>query len=81
MIKPAEAFLTKTLRDKPWGKNITRILAAALAAVDPAVVLEQTLQRDGNILVVQEQKFNLDDFTFRLPSFYGAGRVDGADTR
>jgi len=62
MIKSAEAFLTRTLRDKPWGKNITRILAAALAAVDPAVVLQQSLQRDGNILVVQGQKINLDDF-------------------
>ena len=39
MIKPAEAFLTKTLREKPWGKNVTRILAASLAAVDPAAAV------------------------------------------
>jgi len=62
MIKPAEAFLTKTLREKPWGKNVTRILSASLAAVDPTMALEQTLQRDGEILDVAEQKINLDDF-------------------
>lgn len=62
MIKPAEAFLTKTLREKPWGINVTRILSASLAAVDPAVALEQTLQRNGNTLVVPGQKINLDDF-------------------
>jgi len=62
MIKPAAAFLTKTLREKPWGRNVTRILSASLAAVDPALVLEQTFQRDGKTLVVPGQKFNLDDF-------------------
>jgi len=62
MIKPAEAFLTKTLREKPWGKKVTSILAASLVAVDPAAVLDRILQRDGNILSVAGQEIRLEDF-------------------
>lgn len=62
MIKPAESLLTRTLREKPWGKKVTRILAASLAAVDPEAALDRALQRDGVFLRVAGQKFNLDDF-------------------
>lgn len=62
MIKPAEAFLTRTLREKPWGIKTTRILAASLAAVDPAAAFDRALQRDENILHVAGQEINLDDF-------------------
>ena len=61
MIKPAESFLTRTLRENLWGIKITRILAASLAAVDPAAALNRTIQRDGNILTVSGKEFKLDD--------------------
>jgi len=62
MIKPAESFLTRTLREYPWGIKITRILAASLAAVDPAAAINRALQRNGNILSVAGQEIKLEDF-------------------
>lgn len=62
MIKPAEAYLTWTLREEPWGIKLAHILAASLAAVDPAAALDRAFQRDGNILHVAGQEINLDDF-------------------
>ncbi|MCK5794304.1 MAG: glycerate-2-kinase family protein, partial [Anaerolineales bacterium] len=62
MIKPAESFLTSTLREYPWGIKITRILAASLAAVDPAAAIDRALQRNGNILSVAGQEIKLEDF-------------------
>jgi len=62
MTKPAESFLTSTLRENPWGIKIARILAASLSAVDPAAAVDRALQRDGNILSVAGQKIKLDDF-------------------
>lgn len=62
MIKSAESFLTRTLRENPWGIKIARILAASLAAVDPAAALNRTLQRNGNVLSVAGQEIKLDDF-------------------
>ncbi len=62
MTLSAESFLTRTLRGKPWGSKISRILAASLAAVDPGVAIDLTLKRDGNLLYTAGQKFNLDDF-------------------
>ncbi len=59
MIKPAEAFLTSSLREKPWGLKTARILAASLAAVDPTAAIEQALQRKGQTLYVGEQQFDL----------------------
>jgi len=62
MTKPAESFLTRTLKEKPWGIKIARILAASLSAVDPAAAVDRALQRDGNILSVAGQEIKLDVF-------------------
>ena len=51
-----------TLREKPWGNKVSRILASSLAAVDPAAALQRALHRNGNILNIPEQKILLDDF-------------------
>ena len=62
MIKPVEDFLSRTLREKPWGKQVSRILAASLAAVDPAAAIHRAVQRNENILKTPVQKIKLDDF-------------------
>lgn len=62
MNLPAEYYLTHTLREKPWGSTVSRILAASVAAVDPAAAVQRVLQKDGSILVISKQKINLDDF-------------------
>ncbi len=45
-----DLFLTTTLREAPWGAAVTRVLAAAVAAVDPAVAVRRHLRRDGDAL-------------------------------
>ena len=62
MTISAKALLTRTLREEPWGSKISRILAASLAAVDPAVAIDRTLSRDGKILHAAGQKIKMDDF-------------------
>lgn len=43
-----DRFLTETLRDSPYGKDICKILAAAINAVDPAACVRRFVKRDGN---------------------------------
>lgn len=62
MTKSAKVYLTKTLKEEPWGSKISRIMAASLAAVDPAVAIGRTLSRDGDILHAAGQKIKLDDY-------------------
>lgn len=54
-----ERLLTHSLRTAPQGPAVARILAAALKAADPAVAVRRFLQRDGNMLTVGEQVFDL----------------------
>jgi glycerate 2-kinase len=53
------SFWTTSFRDTPWGERVTRILAAALDAVDPAAAVRRFLHRDGNLLHVGEQVYDL----------------------
>jgi glycerate 2-kinase len=53
------SFWTTSFRDTPWGERITRILAAALDAVDPAAAVRRFLHRDGNLLHAGEQVYDL----------------------
>lgn len=48
MTIPSTALLTSSLKEKPWGEKVTRIMAAALAAVDPTLVIQNNLSREGN---------------------------------
>jgi hydroxypyruvate reductase len=58
----AERFLTTSLRNANWGAAVTRILAAAIAAVEPAAAVRRYLRRDGAFLYAADQEYNLADF-------------------
>ncbi len=53
------AFLTATLRRHPQGDRITRILAAALQAVDPGQAVRRFVQRAGQQFSVANQVYDL----------------------
>jgi hydroxypyruvate reductase len=53
------SFWTASFRDAPWGERVTRILAAALDAVEPAAAVRRFLRRDGNLLHAGEQVYDL----------------------
>ena len=46
-----EHLLTATLRELPHGAAVTRILAAAIAAVEPGAAVRRFLRREGETLV------------------------------
>ena len=58
----ANSFLTRSLRAAPRGEAITRILAAALQAVDPARVIQKAVQRDGDQLLIPGHSLDLKSF-------------------
>ena len=53
----AERLLTHTLRAHPQGRALAEIMAAALAAVEPAAAVRAHLQRDGDAIVVAGQRY------------------------
>jgi glycerate 2-kinase len=55
----AERLLTESLRAAPWGQSVARVLAAALAAADPAAAVQRAMRRRGDVLVVGERSYNL----------------------
>ena len=54
-----DLLLTNCLRAAPWGAAVTRILAAALDAVDPAAAVQRHLHRDGDLLRAGDQTYDL----------------------
>jgi len=58
-IQP-EQFLTNSLRASSHGETITRVLAAAINAVDPEIAIEKSLQRQANHLVINGKSYKLD---------------------
>ena len=54
-----DLLLTDSLRALPGGAAITRILAAALDAVDPAAAVHRHLHRDGDVLRAGDQTYDL----------------------
>ncbi|MGB9754297.1 glycerate kinase type-2 family protein [Roseiflexus castenholzii] len=55
-------FLTATLRSLPHGAAVTRILAAAVAAVEPGAAVRRFLRRDGERLIAGDRVYHLRDF-------------------
>jgi glycerate 2-kinase len=55
----ANRLWTTSLRESARGDAITRIMAAALAAVDPAAAVSRFLRREGDTLRVGERSFDL----------------------
>jgi glycerate 2-kinase len=68
-----ELLWTASLRATPWGPAITRILASALAAVDPAAAVTQHLWREGQLLHAGERTYNLADY--QRVFLVGAGKA------
>lgn len=59
-IQP-EQFMTTSLSVSPHGETISRVLAAAINAVDPEIAVKKYLLRDGNQLFVGDDTFPLDE--------------------
>jgi len=68
-----DLLLTDSLRAAPQGAAVTRILAAALDAVDPAAAVHRYLRRDGNLLRAGEQIYDLAHYQRVL--VVGAGKA------
>lgn len=54
------SLLTHSLREITAGEKTARILAAALSAVDPSLVIQENLCREGNWLLLQGKGINLE---------------------
>jgi len=55
-------FDTATIRKNPWGKKVSRILNAALMAVEPSSALLHYVHRSGNLLKISDRLFPLDEY-------------------
>jgi len=58
----AESFWTSSLLAAPEGERIARILAAAINAVDPGEAVRRFIHRDGDMLTISSQVYNLQLF-------------------
>ena len=58
----AESFWTSSLRLASQGPSITRILAAAIAAVEPGAAVRRFVRLDGEILSVSGRVYDLRSF-------------------
>ncbi|MEW5905491.1 MAG: glycerate kinase [Elusimicrobiota bacterium] len=70
---PAESFWAANLHTAPEGESITRILAAAIAAVEPGAAVRKFVQREGDALSISGQTYNLS--TFRRVYLLGIGKA------
>ncbi|MBE0411156.1 MAG: glycerate kinase [Anaerolineales bacterium] len=59
-ITGPERFLTTTLSTKPWGQAVTRILAAALQAVEPQAAVNRHMRKEGRHLYIGDRVYDLD---------------------
>ena len=69
----AESFLTSSLRLAREGDSITRILAAAINALEPGAAVKRFVRRSGDILVVAGREYRLADF--RSVRLFGVGKA------
>jgi len=53
-------LMTQSLQASPYGEKVTRILAAALEAVDPIQAVRQHMRRNGAQLTIGEKLYDLD---------------------
>lgn len=60
MLRP-ESFLTHTLVHHPHGQAVTRILAAAIHAVEPQAAIRRIVRFNGKTLEVDGEKYPLDE--------------------
>jgi glycerate 2-kinase len=72
----AESFWTSSLRLAPEGGRITRILSAAINAIDPGVAVRRSVVRDGDMLNVSGRVYDLR--SFRRVVLLGLGKASVA---
>jgi len=79
-------FDAVSIRNNPWGSRVTRILNASLNAVEPSTALSHYVHRDGNLLVISDRVYPLDEFESILligfgkastPMAYGMAKILG----
>jgi glycerate 2-kinase len=75
----AESFWTSNLRITPEGERITRILAAAITAVEPGAAVGHFVQRDGDRLTVSGRSYDLT--LFHRVVLLGMGKASMAMTQ
>lgn len=59
---PPSAFQNATLRSAAWGAAVTRIMADALQAVEPATAVHRHLRRNGSTFTIGTRAYNLRDY-------------------
>ena len=69
----AESFRTASLRIAREGDSITRILAAAINALEPGAAVQRFVRRSGDILYVNGREYYLADF--RNVQLLGIGKA------
>jgi len=60
---PAESFWTHSLRKLPEGRAITRILAAAIQAVEPGEAVRRYVHRQEDTLTIAGLSYDLSAFS------------------
>ncbi len=60
MFSP-DRFLTHTLERHPWGPALTRILAAAIQAVEPGAAVRRFVRRQGRSLRIADREYDVRD--------------------
>ncbi|MHB8134850.1 MAG: glycerate kinase type-2 family protein [Anaerolineaceae bacterium] len=60
-IQPGQ-FTTNILSTLPQKADVQRILASAIRAVEPAIAVQNYVLRQGNILTIEGQKYDLSSF-------------------
>ena len=66
-------FLTGSLKKFPWGGTVTRILAAAILAVEPGAAVHRALRREADQLTIGEKTYDLA--RIRRVYVIGAGKA------
>jgi glycerate 2-kinase len=75
----AESFWTSSLRLMPEGERLTRILAAAITAVEPGAAMGRFVHRDGDMLTISGRTYDLQ--SFRRVVLLGMGKASLAMTQ
>ena len=70
---PAESFWTYSLRAAPQGESVTRILAAAVNAVEPGEAVRRFVRRDRDTLTISDRTYDLS--AFRRVMLLGIGKA------
>ena len=68
-----QGLRTKTLENHPSSREVQRIIAAALKAVDPATAVACHLERNGDLLLADGHTYNLS--SYRRVWLVGAGKA------